>query len=284
MDFSNKAAEYHSVGEAGAITIDGAELAYWRAGNGSKTLVLIHGNSACKEVFHNQFSAFDDVQVIAFDLPGHGCSSGAATPSTQYTISGYALLIKRALAALEISNYLVYGWSLGGHIGLEMAGRGFDLAGLAISGTPPAGPGPEEVMQAFLPVEAGAFTMAVEATDAQTKMYTEAVYGSLSPIPKLFYAAAARTDGVARATMGGDIIAGEYGCHQRTVTAGWPKPMACAHGSNDVFINTEYLDGVPFGNLYQGEIKKFATGHAPFLEDPSAFNTWLAGFIDQVYG
>lgn len=284
MSFADKTAEFHSIGEVGSIELDGVKLAYWRKGSGDNTLVLIHGNSACKEVFHNQFAAFDDMHIIAFDLPGHGCSTNAANPSVQYTISGYALLIKRALDALEISNYLVYGWSLGGHIGLEMAGRGFDLAGLAISGTPPAGPGPAEVMQAFLPVEAGAVTTALEATEAQIKMYTEAVYGSLSPIPKLFYAAATRTDGVARATMGGDIIAGEYGCHQRTVAAGWAKPLACGHGRDDVFINAEYLEGVPFGNLYEGEIKQFATGHAPFLEDPDCFNAWLAGFIRTVYG
>ena len=278
------ATEFRISGKTGSVNIDGVDLAYWRAGRGDKTLVLIHGNSACKEVFHNQFAGLKDVQIIAFDLPGHGCSSDAANPAVQYTISGYALLLKRALDALEISNYLVYGWSLGGHIGLEMAGRGFDLAGLAISGTPPAGPGPAEVMEAFLPVEAGAITTALEANDAQIKMYTEAVYGSLSPIPELFYMAAARTDGVARATMGADIIAGEYGCHQRTVTAGWAKPMACGHGSDDVFINTDYLEGVPFGNLYGGSIEKFQSGHAPFLETPAAFNAWLAGFIKHVYG
>lgn len=283
-NFKQNAEKFHTVGKAGTVEIDGVKLAYWRHGKGDKTLVLIHGNSACKEVFHNQFTGLKNTQIIAFDLPGHGCSSDAANPSVQYTISGYALLLKRALDALEISNYLVYGWSLGGHIGLEMAGRGFDLAGLMISGTPPAGPGPAEVMQAFLPVEAGEFTMAVEATDAQTKMFTEAVYGSLSPIPELFYAAAARTDGVARATMGGDIIAGEYGCHQRTVAAGWAKPMACAHGKNDVFINPDYLYGVPWGNLFEGAISEFETGHAPFLEDPDNFNDLLMRFTDKVYG
>ena len=274
---------WQSVGETGTLKLDGVKLAWWRKGEGAQTLVLIHGNSACKEVFHNQFNQLD-MPMIAFDLPGHGSSSDAAQPESQYTIPGYALLIKRALQAMEITNPLVYGWSLGGHIGIEMAGRGFDLAGLAISGTPPCGPGMEEVMQAFMPVEAGAITTAAEATDEQIDLYVRAVYGGLDPVPELFTRAARRTDGIARATMGMAIAMGEQGCHQRTVVAGWDKPMACGHGEQDEFINREYLDTVVWRNLDEGKIRTFRTGHAPFVEDPDAFNDWISGFASRVYG
>ena len=275
---------YQSVGETGVLKIDGVKMAWWRNGEGPQTLVLIHGNSACKEVFHNQFNMISEMPIISFDLPGHGCSSDAAKPEEQYTIPGYALLLKRALQEMGISNYLVYGWSLGGHIGIEMAGRGFDLAGLAISGTPPCGPGMEDVMQAFLPIEAGAITTTAEATDEQINLYVSAVYGGLDPVPDLFTRAARRTDGLARATMGMAIMQGEQGCHQRTVVAGWDRPMACGHGTHDAFINTEYLDAVVWRHLDGKKIKRFETGHAPFLEDPSGFTDWIKRFAKKVYG
>ena len=285
-EIQKSATAYHTVGDVEMVNVDGVSCAVWRAGSGEKTLVMIHGNSACKEVFFNQMQAMSEsgYNCLAIDLPGHGGTSDAASPETQYTIGGYALLIKRVLDALEVTNYTVLGWSLGGHIGLEMAGRGFDLAGLMITGTPPCGPGPAEVMDAFLPVEAGAVTMAAEATDAQLQAYAKAVYGTLDPLPEFFVDAARRTDGIARATMGANIIAGEEGCHQRTVAAGWAKPMAVGHGRLDPFISFEYLQSVDFGNLFDGEIHIFEnSGHAPFLECPDEFNTFLSRFLKAVY-
>ena len=55
-------------------------------------ILLIHGNSSCKEVFRNQMQ--DEIgstyQCFAMDLPGHGNSSNAANPELTYTMSGYA--------------------------------------------------------------------------------------------------------------------------------------------------------------------------------------------------
>ncbi len=283
-EIADLAVEFTTIGEIGAVEIDGVELSYWRKQGGDNSLVLIHGNSACKEVFHNQFTGLKDISIIAFDLPGHGASANAVNPETQYTIPGYALILKRALQKLEIKNYLVYGWSLGGHIGIEMAGRGFDLSGLAISGTPPCGPGLEEVMGAFMPVPEGAVTTAPDPSEEELNQYAKAVYGTLDPLPELFRQAAFRTDGMARAQMGLAIAQAEQGCHQRTIVAGWAKPMACGHGKMDKFINKDYLDGVVWRNIYGDGIKEFTTGHAPFLENAAGFNTWLSGFTKKVYG
>lgn len=277
---------YHTFGETGVARVMDTDCAYWRAGSGDETLVMIHGNSACKEVFYHQMKAVGatGMSCLAIDLPGHGSSSNAHDPSSQYTISGYALIIKRILDALGVQNPVVLGWSLGGHIALEMAGRGFNLAGLMITGTPPCGPGPAEVMQAFLPVEAGAVTMAQSPSDAELQAYARAVYGTLAPLPEFFVNAARRTDGVARATMGADILTGEQGCHQRTVAAGWKNPIAIGHGKLDPFISFPYLQNVKVGNLFDGEIHVFEhSGHAPFLEDPEAFNAYVERFLKAVY-
>lgn len=51
-------------------------------------ILLLHGNSACKEAFHNQFAHFRDRhRVIAFDLPGHGASDNGDPEETYNVIA-----------------------------------------------------------------------------------------------------------------------------------------------------------------------------------------------------
>ena len=54
-------------------------VAYWQSGPTDKTIVFIHGNSACKAAFAKQFPVVQDAGygVLAVDLPGHGASDDA---------------------------------------------------------------------------------------------------------------------------------------------------------------------------------------------------------------
>lgn len=53
-----------------------AEISYIHVKNSGHTVVFIHGNSACKEVFQRQFNTFKNkYNMFAIDLPGHGKSS-----------------------------------------------------------------------------------------------------------------------------------------------------------------------------------------------------------------
>lgn len=100
-------------------------------GRGERVLLLIHGNSSCREVFRHQLQGriCDSHRLVAFDLPGHGESSDAPDPLRSYTRSGLAEAV-------------VLGWSLGGHVGIEMTARFPGLRGLMVIGAPPAAFGP----------------------------------------------------------------------------------------------------------------------------------------------
>lgn len=284
------ATAYRTFGRHKVLNAGGVSLAAWlvgpEPGPDVPTVVFIHGNSAGKEVFSSQLEAFANERfaLVALDLPGHGESHDAADPSASYTVPGYAMTIKRALDELGVTAPLVVGWSLGGHIALEMAGRGFGLAGALICGTPPIAPGLADVPAAFMPSEVMATTGNADATPQELKTYSIALYGTLSPVPDLFVAAAQRTDGRARARMMEHWGAGEGGVDQKIVSAGWERPICVVHGAEDAFVAPDYLHGLRWGALWSGAIIELpGVGHAPFLETPDRFNASLAGLMKDTF-
>jgi pimeloyl-ACP methyl ester carboxylesterase len=78
-------------------------------------------------------------RMIAFDLPGHGQSSAAPDPQRSYTLPGFADATIELLGALGISEAVVFGSSLGGHIAIEMLCRYPGMRALLLSGSPPIG-------------------------------------------------------------------------------------------------------------------------------------------------
>jgi len=95
----------------------------------------------CRGVFRYQLrsSLTANRRLIAFDLPGCGQSSNAPDPERTYTHYGIVDAVVELLAKLGISKVIVLGWSLGGHLGLDMIPRFPGLRGLMITGTSPAG-------------------------------------------------------------------------------------------------------------------------------------------------
>ena len=100
-------------------------LAVEGSGPGGIPVLLIHGNSFCRSVFSNQTQGqvAKNHRFIAFDLPGHGESSNATDPARSYTRPGLADVAVELLAILGVTEAIVFGWSLGGHIGIEMIPR-----------------------------------------------------------------------------------------------------------------------------------------------------------------
>ena len=103
------------------ITSHGS-LAVEESGQGSIPVLLIHGNSSCRGVFRHQLQGrlAQNHRLIAFDLPGHGQSSNAPDPTQSYTRPGLADATVELLGKLGVTEAIVFGWSLGGHIGIEM--------------------------------------------------------------------------------------------------------------------------------------------------------------------
>jgi len=88
------------------------------------------GNAQCMSVFTNSLS--QNFQTISPDLRGYG----KTYTKTRFEITQHLVDLERLLEQLEISRYLILGWSLGGIIGMELALRNPEqVAGLILIAT-----------------------------------------------------------------------------------------------------------------------------------------------------
>lgn len=241
-------------------------------------VMMIHGNSSMSEVFRNQFDGpiGKRYRLIAADLPGHGESADAIDPDRSYSMPGYADAMTEVLNRLGVQKAAVFGWSLGGHIGLEMIGRYSGLLGLMITGTPPVAA--EDLGNGFLPSPhmglAGKRDFTLEDVDA----YARSTCGE--PYDELLHKAVARTDGRARELMLAKFSQG-VGRNQAEIVADpSTPPIAVLNGIDEPFVNVEFVDTIPIANLWEGKKHVLSnSGHAPFWDSPDRFDPIFDRFL-----
>ena len=156
-------------------TPNGAVAAHDSAGRGP-ALVLIHGNSSSSRAFSRQFNGplGGRFRLVAVDLPGHGESDDAKDPGA-YSLPGHAYAVRAAVDALGLDEAWFAGWSLGGHVTLEMAPDLPRARGFVIFGTPPITSG-EARQEAFLPHPAMKFTFQEGLDRIEASAYVAAFF------------------------------------------------------------------------------------------------------------
>src|ERR1700754_2177387 len=255
-------------------------LAVEEAGSGERAVVFIHGNSSSREVFRHQLDSdlADSYRLIAFDLPGHGESANAMNPERTYTRPGFADVTHELLARLGIPQAVLVGWSLGGHIALEMAARFPGVVGTMIVGAPPVAA--LRMADGFIPSPHFKLGSQERLAAVDIEQFGTAIFGA-SFTPRL-REAIARADGVARKTMFKAAQAGA-GTDQRHTGEHLPTALAGVNRANDPFVNLDYLDTLSYANLWDGRCHRLeGLRHAPFWEGPEAFNGLLARFLADI--
>jgi len=252
-------------------------------------VLLIHGNSSCKELWRHQYDSplGEQYRMIALDLPGHGASSDAIDPERTYTMPAYAEMCWEVMSALEAERPIVLGSSLGGHVGLEMIPLSDTpetaLRGLLISGSPPVtNTGIEAIAAGFQLTEATALAGQNVLSDDEVTFMAEIAFIPGSPAEPWAWQAVRRTDGRARETMFSHFGAGKAG-DQKAIVETSPIPLAVINGADDSFMNNPYIAGLNYRNLWSGEVILMpGLHHIPFYEDPAAFNPILERFLADV--
>jgi pimeloyl-ACP methyl ester carboxylesterase len=244
---------------------------------GGLPLLMIHGNSTSGDVFKHQMTGplALDGPLVAIDLPGHGRSGNAPEPRRSYTLAGLADAVLEVLEMIGLRDLAIFGWSLGGHVALQMAPQlGDDLKGLMITGTPPVGAA--TMMDGFLPSQHLLRARLQHFSAADVAAFGTAVLGEASD-PALCQAVA-RADGLMRKTLF-ESVRDPAAIDQRWLAENLAVPLAVVNGAADPIVNLDYLDGLDYANLWHRRCHRLdGLGHAPFWQAPALFNPILRRF------
>jgi pimeloyl-ACP methyl ester carboxylesterase len=247
-------------------------------------VLFIHGNSSCKEIFSKQFSEPIGARyrLLAADLPGHGASGRARGDFRQaYAIPGIAGAMAELLQTLGAEDAVIVGWSLGGHIAIEMMVHLPRLRGLLLSGTPPVPKNLEALAEAFLPNPAMGLAAKADLTKEEVRAYCSAVYGENAEAFQLD--AVDPTDGRAREAVFAGFFSG-IGVDQQATVEGLDKPVAIINGRNEPLVNNAFLEKLNYRNLWDGNIHLLEHGgHVPFWHTPEQFNALLVRFLSTAH-
>jgi pimeloyl-ACP methyl ester carboxylesterase len=103
--------------------------------------------------------------------------------------------------------------------------------------------------------------------------------GGADQLTSELLAAAARTDGKARACMFANGLRG-VGADQRATVEHSDKPLCVVHGNDEPFVRLDYLRSIKYRALWNKRIHVIAgAGHAPHWQSPSIFNDLLQAFL-----
>ena len=117
------------------IKINNLKINYWDSKSANlKSIIFIHGNSHSLRSFRHQLNhpILKKFRLIAIDLPGHGDSEAHSS----YDMNLFANTLKSFVDELQLSEIVLVGHSLGGHIAIESIPLIHPL-GVFIFGTPP---------------------------------------------------------------------------------------------------------------------------------------------------
>ncbi len=251
------------------------------AGQGP-AVVLIHGNSSSSQVFSRQLEGplGRRLRLVAVDLPGHGESADAKDPRA-YSLPGHARAVRAVVDALGLHNARFIGWSLGGHIALEMAPDLGEPRGFVIFGTPPLTSG-GAMSNAFLPNPAMKVTFQKSVDSSEASAYVAAFFRpGFADIPPFFLEDVLRTDGRARSNLGASLVPGGAR-DEGAVVRDLKVPLAVLHGDEEQLVNGRYFASLAMPTLWRGAVQTIPyAGHTPQWETAEAFDALIEAFVKE---
>lgn len=256
-------------------------ISYSVCGSGPPVF-FVHGNSSSKQCFQKQMasSLSRRFRLVAIDLLGHGQSAHAShSEPPSYTLKGWADAVIGAASALDVSDAVFVGHSLGGHVLLEAAPSLPEAKGFVLFGAPPLGKPPSN--HAFLADPAGAAFIKPELSDAEIDSWGGACVAQSSKRLSNFSAHVRQADSRVRSSVAACLEHLLFH-DELSILADMEVPVALLHGTEDRFVNARYLDELNVPTLWRGAVQRIeGAGHYPQWEKPRIFNDLLAAFVED---
>lgn len=253
------------------------------------TVIFIHGHCTNKDFFSYQITSpsFVKHRLIALDLPGYGKSNPPTDPQKVYSFPGFADIVSEVINIMKLNNIIIVGWSLGGHVALELTSRLPQLRGLLITGTPPIEISAEGLNRGFKvanPKILDCFGKG-NLTYEEAELFATISGYNYSEEKKFIVDAVVQTDEGAKTIYPQSILKG-VGQNELKIVSEWPLPIAVIAGEQDEGINNDYIiQEVKFKNLWREKVHLISNaGHAVFMEKPVEFNIILEQFFQEVFG
>lgn len=265
------------------ITSQG-NISIWDSQGAGEPVLFIHGNNGWKEVFSHQFESdlAQKNRFIALDLPGHGTSDKAQTPEKTYSIDGYSDVLIEVAQKLQLVKPVVVGWSLGGHIGIDLLRKSQKLAGLLITGTPPVDFSGGKFGEGFLPLPRFKTWFGKIDLSKEEAVEMMQVGGFDTNKDPFIVDTALKTDGFARYHLAQSLSKG-IGGNQKEIVETNNTPLCVVQGKNEKGINNKYIiEKINYKNLFDHVYVVEDAGHAVFWEKPETFNQILSTFLSKV--
>lgn len=257
------------------------KLVCWESGGTEFPVLMIHGSGASKSVFRQQFAAplADRFRLIAVDLPGHGQSDDAAR-AEDYALPSMAHALNALAEAMRLPPFAIYGWSLGGHLAIEMMATNPAVAGSMLGGAPPISRGPLGMLRAFHTGWDMLLVSKRHFSEHDVERFGRMCYGD-DP-PAIFLDDIRRADGRCRVAVARSMLRGE-GVDQRRAVETATVPVAFVNGEAERIVRLSYLDGIDCPMLWEGgDHLVQGAAHSPFFQNPAAFNPLLERFAETV--
>jgi pimeloyl-ACP methyl ester carboxylesterase len=268
--------------QAQKLQIGAETIAVYESKGKGPAALLIHGNSCSSRSFQHQLGGAlgERFRLVAMDLPGHGQSSRASNPQSVYNMPGYARVVKGVVEQLGLSQAVIVGWSLGGHIALEAVNQLPDAAGFMIFGTPPLA-FPPAMADAFLPNPAMGAAFNPTLSEDEARGFAAACLKPGTAVPDFYLEDIRGTDGQARALLAASIAPNGY-TDEVQIVAQMKQPLAILHGEYEQLVNLAYFKTLKMPTLWHGDVQVIAgAGHSPHWEQPEKFNALLEAFLSE---
>lgn len=228
-------------------------------------LVLVHGAGGSHLHWPAQLRRLGGASVYAFDLPGHGHSSGVGYSS----IAEYSALLAAWRRALVLPRCVIAGHSMGSAIALDFALNHPDaLAGLVLVGA-----------SSRLPVAPAILNGIQQDFDATTELITTLCYGPATPPAK-------RKKNVEfLRKVGAQLLLGDYlACNSFDVTdrlAEISAPTLIIGGHHDKMMPVKLSERLQ-QRIAGSELRVLDCGHMIPIERPEATAALIGDFVARI--
>lgn len=243
----------------------------------NKPILFIHGNSLDARTFSKQFQHLNDLSLAAINLPGHGNSFKPVNPVDTYNFYSLTEIISKLITGLNISNPILAGHSLGGHLAIECLDTIESIKGIVIFGTPPISL-PPKLEEMYLPNLQLASFFKENLTPTEVELLANEIARTNTTELKEIVNYITNTDPNFRKHFAQSINEGKFKDELKLINQ-TKIPSMVIHGVNDQIVNTNYLKQINNTKLYNNKINLIENAsHSPQLESHEEFNKLLREF------